>query len=267
MFSRKIGSSKNRLKLAYYIIAVFMIILIFRTSIDKVRVFVNMGVMPVKIKIYELGVKVKNSVHNISYFSEIVVQNKELKFELNKNIQLVSKMEELEKENERLRGLLDIKKEGRLDFIAAKISFRDGFSVYNEMYVSKGANDGIKKNMVVLYEKNLLGRVKEVYENASLVELITKNDIYTSVLDQNNKNLSILKGTNSKHLDLEYITIDSEVRVGDEIYTSGLSDIYSKGIYVGRIKEIVQNENHLFKKVVVELPYNIFDVNEVIILK
>ena len=113
--------------------------------------------------------------------------------------------EHVETENDRLRALLEMKQEKGLDFMVANISFRDGFSVYSEMYIDKGSEQGIKKNMVVLNNENLLGRVKEVYSDSALVELITKTDIYTSVLDQNNKNLSILKGANSKQLELEYI--------------------------------------------------------------
>ncbi len=267
MFSRKIGSSKNRLKLLYYIIAAFMLILVLRTPIDSVLGFANRMVLPVKAKIYQGSSQIKGTFQNMRHFSDILEENKKLKFELSKSIQLTSRLKDIEAENNRLRSLLDIKKTRAPEFIAANISFRDGFSVYSEMYIDKGYDQGIKKDMVVLNEDKLLGRVKEVYQDNSLVELISKTDIYTSVLDQDNKSLSILKGTNSKLLEMEYITVDSDVHSGEKVYTSGLSDIYPKGIYVGNIKEIVGNDKQLFKKVLLELPYNIFDVNEVIILK
>ncbi len=267
MFSKKIGSSKNRVKIIYFILAVFMVILVLRTPIDKFIEGMGMLVLPIKTKIYQASNSIKSSLQSIANYNKMVKENKKLKFQLAKNRQLLARFKHVETENDRLRALLEMKQEKRLDFMVANISFRDGFSVYSEMYIDKGSKQGIKKNMVVLNNENLLGRVKEVYSDSSLVELVTKTDIYTSVLDQNNKNLSILKGVNSKQLELEYITVDSDTKEGDEVYTSGLSDIYPKGIYVGKIKEVVEDKNRLFKKVVLELPYNIFDINEVIILK
>lgn len=121
--------------------------------------------------------------------------------------------------------------------------------------------------MVVMAGKDLLGRVSKIYKDYSLVELVTKGDVYTSVLSYKNEVLGVLKGENSELMTMESVSVDKNIEVGEEIYTSGISDIYPKGIYVGRVESIGESKNQLFKDIKIVQDFNIFDINEVIIFE
>ena len=98
-------------------------------------------------------------------------------------------------------------------------------------------------------------------------ELLTKNDIYTSVLSGKHEVLGVLKGNNSDIMTLDNVSVDKELEVGEKLYTSGISDIYPKGLYIGEIAEIKESKDQLFKEVTVKQNFNIFDLNEIIIIE
>ena len=48
-------------------------------------------------------------------------------------------------------------------------------------------------------------------------------------------------------IELRQILVGDELKIGDRIITSGLSQLFPKGLFVGEIKKIVQSENQLIQ--------------------
>lgn len=249
-------------------ILIFIIsLVIFRDFFDTIRSGVNKAVLPAKIIIYRATKTSKQTFDNLKDINNILRENSELRSE-NYRLKLENiKLQTLINENERLKELLDIKEGTSIDFVIANISFRDPLSVYNEFFIDLGSEDGIEEGMTVLNRDMLLGRVSKVYNRRSVVELISKNNIYTSVLIGEEKYVGILKGENSNRLSIENIVSDADIQVGQRVYTSGMSDTYPKGQYIGEVSSVNQKAGNLFKEVTLVLPFNIFELNEVIILK
>lgn len=222
---------------------------------------------PVKSIIFVKTNALKEGIKNIKNYNKATEENKELRVEVAKLEILRNRNDYLEDENSRLRELLGMKEATKTSFKVAKVSFRDSITYHSNIYIDLGEAQGIKKNMVVLSDKNLIGRVKEVHKNNSVVELLTKDSIYTSVLSEKNEVLGVLKGNNSEELSLDNVSIDKPLEVGEKLYTSGISDIYPKGLYIGRVASIKGSSDQLFKDIEVAQDFNIFDLNEIIIMK
>ena len=262
-----IRQRKIRKRIIISIIVFIVSLVIFRGVFNTISLGVNKIFMPVKILIYKTTKKTKETFDNLKDINDILKENDDLRSENYKlNLENI-KLQKLINENERLKELLDLKEGTNIDFVIANISFRDPLSAYDEFFIDLGSRDGIEKNMVVLNKNMLLGRVSKVYENKAIVELISKNSVYTSILIGDKKYVGILKGENSNKLSIEYIINDAEIVVGDKVYTSGISDIYPKDQYIGEVSEVEEKEGGLFKEITLILPFNIFELNEVIILK
>lgn len=259
---------KKQKKRIFIIIVVFMIsLIIFKDAFNLLRASVNKVVLPVKVMIYKTSYRAKSTFDNLRDINNILKENIELKKE-NYTLKFENiKLQTLINENERLKDLLDLKEGAGIDFIIANISFRDPLSVYDEFFIDLGSQDNIKENMVVMHRDVLLGRVKEVYKKRSIVELISKQNLYTSVLIGEEKYIGILKGENSNKLTIEYVVNDAQIQVGDRVYTSGISDIYPKGQYIGKISSVKDKEGGLFKEITLTLPFNSFELSQVVILK
>ena len=53
-------------------------------------------------------------------------------------------------------------------------------------------------------------------------------------------------------IELRQVLVGDELKIGDRIITSGLSQLFPKGLFVGEIKKIVQSENQVFQTAVLE---------------
>ncbi len=244
-----------------------LLILVLKEPAELVRKKINNFVMPAKSGIYKLTTKTKSNVGNVFYVNDLVKNQKILEQEIYRLKVENLKLKGIDIENKRLRELLELKQRGEINFTVAKVSFRDPQNIYSILYIDKGSIDGITKDMVVLNKNMLLGRIVEVEENTSKVELITKKGVNTSVITEDGNNLAILRGEGNNIFTLEYLIAEVKVKKGDNLITSGMSGIYPKNIMVGKINDAKDIGDNLFKTQDIRVPYSILSIEEVVILK
>ncbi len=261
---KKTGEPKKRL--AHYSLLILVIIFVFRVPLEGLKNNVQDLLLPIKTSIFSFTNNIKESVIDLKNYKTTMSENKKLRVEVTKLESLKNRTQFLEEENNRLRKLLDIKSNSKEKFRVAKVSFRDSITYHEQIFVDLGSNQNIKKNMVVLSNKSLIGRIKKVSKESSNVELLTKEDVYTSVISEKNNVLGVLKGDNSDTLTMENVPLDRDIEVGEKLYTSGISDIYPKGLYVGKVVSISNTSDQLFKTITVKQDFNIFDLRETIII-
>ncbi len=262
---KKMGGPKKRL--TYYIVSLILVLLVLRGPINSMEGPVGRFFFPAKVWVYQYTNKIKEGLSTLKNYKRIMQENKDFKYEIAKLGILEKQTETLLEENERLHKLLEMKKNSKKTFKIARINFKDSLTYHENVFIDLGEINGIKKDMVVMAGDSLLGRISKVHKNYSLVELVTKNEVYTSVLSAENEVLGVLKGENSELMTMESVSVDKVIEVGEMIYTSGISDIYPKGIYVGKVESIGESKNQLFKDIKIIQDFNIFDVNEVIIFE
>jgi len=122
---------------------------------------------------------------------------------------------------------------------------RNYFKIF---FLGKGVKEGIKKEMVVVNVQGLVGRVIEVYPHQAKVLTILDERSKVGVRNERTRDVAILQGK-GKVCELKYLLTKASVKVGDEIVTSGLGDLFPKGILVGRISRVKKNPNRLFQEV------------------
>lgn len=255
-------------KKKYLIILVFIIlVIVLRHPLNTAKNKLNNFIIPLKTSIYKFSFNIKNTIDNFVGVNKILKENSELKAEISSLKLNEKEYKKISLENERLRKLLEMKKRKGYKIEFAKLSYRNSMSIYKEFYIDKGKNDGMTLNMPIMYNNMLIGRIDEVLENSSKVMMITNEKSKVSIKLGEEKNLGILVGNNNNTLYVDYIIVDSEVKVNDEVKTSGVSEYYPEGFIIGNVEKINKSRDNLFKKIEISLPYNVLDVNEVMILK
>lgn len=258
---------KKRRNLYLIIIGTLFVIFLVKNQLNMIRAGINSLALPIKIFIYKGTEAAKHTVKNLQDIDRILKENEELKKE-NFTLKINHKyIEDLQNENNRLKAILDIKTTAQKDFVVANISFKDPLSVYDEFIINKGTDDGIREGASVVKNDILLGRVVKSYKDKAIVELISKSGKYTSIVVGTQKHLAILKGNNSNKLSIENIETDANIKNGDKIYTSGIGELYPKDFYIGQVSKVETKKEDLFKRIELVLPYNIFELNEVMVLK
>lgn len=140
--------------------------------------------------------------------------------------------------------------------IVASVIGTDASNIYKSLVINRGRRHEIKPDMVVLDPQgNLLGRViNPVMEWTSRVQLLTDEASGVGAVTATKRVMGVLRGDGRGHCLLNYVLISSpEIKVGEEVLTSGMDKIYPAGLSIGRIIS-VKSEGSLFKKILVE-PY------------
>ena len=154
-----------------------------------------------------------------------------------------SKLEALEIENERLRGMLDFKdKNPQFDLIASTVISKDTSNYYSTFLIDKGSNDGIKTNMPVVGAKGLIGYVVETGSSFAKIQTIIEGGSSVGCVVSRTGNTAVTEGDTALLkeglMSMIYVSKEMNLIEGDLIETSGLGQIYPAGILIGRIKEI-----------------------------
>ena len=254
---------KNKLAVTIIVLSVaFLGIIIFSVKNGSNSVSSGIGsvVSPLQKIVYKANDKLKSSVEFFVNFSKVKQENEELKI---KNSELENQMIEykaLKDENERLREVLNFKEnKNNYDYIGVNIIGYSGGTVSNGYIIDKGTNDGVEKDMIIINYQGLVGKVTKAESNYSIVETILNENMAVSVMvDSTRETTGILRGyKENKNEDLVKVynlPIDSEIKEGDVILTSGLGMIYPKEIRIGEVVS-VETDNVMVMKNALVKPY------------
>ncbi|MBE5039768.1 rod shape-determining protein MreC [Ructibacterium gallinarum] len=179
----------------------------------------------------------------------------------------------LEEENAELRQMLDLaENEKKLELTAASVIAKDPSNWYSSFTINKGTNDGIQKNQPVLTaNKELIGQVYRV--GSSWAEVITILDPESGVgsMVERSKDIGILEGDSALRYQgqcrLGYLSRDTDIEPGDYVETSGLGGVYPKGLLIGKVLEVKEDNTTMSKYASVEPIVDMSKLSQVFVLK
>ena len=174
---------------------------------------------------------------------------------------------DLEKENNDLRNIINLK-EINYSFIPALVISRD-FPWQNSITIDKGKNDNIITDMVVVGKYGFIGKIVDVYDNYSKVNLITDNsykigvsifgsDEYFGIIDYYDSSDDFLIVTN--------INKDDDIKIGDKVYTNGVGGVYPSNIYIGDVYSIESDNLNLSKIIKVKFKDSLSNIKFVLVI-
>lgn len=193
----------------------------------------------------------------------------------------LDRIDAIETENVELRRQIDaLKSELNIDYtltdyeyLNATVTSRSVGYWYNTITINKGSYNGIKKDMVVINSKGLIGRVIKTSTFTSDVRLITtsetNNKISVHISNGDNNLYGLINNYDySKNLlEVEGISNTKDVDIGDFVYTSGLGGIFPSGILIGSVSEITTDSYDLAKIIKVKPSADFSNINYVSVLK
>lgn len=188
-----------------------------------------------------------------------------------KNV-LSSRLTYLEEENNKLRKSLELT-QTKNNYVIAEVTNHTLKNWFDKVEVSKGYNDGVKKDDVVISSEGLIGFVSKVSGKMCEVDLITgssEDNMLSVIIETNEGNVSgVLKDYDEKTglFMVSDVVSKNNILAGDRVVLSGYDNDAYKGIYVGMVvKEEVMNYG-LNKTVWVESSVNFDDLLFVAIVK
>lgn len=182
--------------------------------------------------------------------------------------------EELEKEIRQLKEALKLNSTlSEYEIENATVLSRNKSYWLNNIIIDKGTTQGLKKNMAVITNAGMIGIISKVYKTSSEIKLITANDkankISVSIKIGDIDTYGILNGyEKEKHLiKIVEVDKDTDVKVGDSVMTSGLSEYIPRGLYIGQVTKIEKDKYNLSKKIYVQTKQDFNNIHYVTVLK
>jgi rod shape-determining protein MreC len=185
--------------------------------------------------------------------------------------------EELRKENEELRAELieartaaqEYALQGRIsdyvsgprfptdfDQITARIVGRPPTPYQQEVIVSAGSDDGIRRNApVVSPDGNLVGQVTDLTDSTARITLITDQSSSVSAVVLETEADGVVKhGASSSSLILDRVEKDEMASAGNTVITAGwtterFESLFPRGIPIGTVESVGQQDVDLFKRI------------------
>ena len=173
-------------------------------------------------------------------------------------------------ENQKLSKLLDSSYEiPNHDVKMARIKSISQSRLSKKIIVGKGSIDEIMLSQLVIGPEGVVGQVTEITPLHSTVRLITDPTQYLPVKNARNGIRGISKGVAASEagMIIDFVPIDSDVKVGDLFLTSGIGNSFPEGYLVGRVISINNTENISFLSITLKPSQNMNKLEKVLIVK
>lgn len=143
-------------------------------------------------------------------------------------------------------------------FIPAKVINNSVNKFQNYMTLNKGSLDGVDPDMGVVCAEGVVGIVVTVSEHFCVVLPVLNPSSRISCRLDGSKTFGSLvwDGYQPEYARLEEIPRHVRFEVGEQIYTSGFSDIFPEGIPVGTVESYALLESDSFYQITVALSTN-----------
>lgn len=135
--------------------------------------------------------------------------------------------------------------------------------------LDRGLDDGITAGQVVVYKDNYIGQIKEASPKTSRVLLPFDPDSKIAVFSQGSEGRArgILQGQFGSELLMDKILHQENVAEGDLVYSEGMEGRLPKGLVMGKVSEVLEKENEIFKQAKVVPLFNAVDLDTVFVMK
>ena len=253
----------------FIIISVSIIFLDYKyKQVEYIRSVINDVIV---YPIFNLSSIPRSLINNIITESQnIELLEKEISELEQENMSLriqVQELEGLKEENNRLRKIKVQSERTSKKQLIAKIISDSASPTKNIVAIDKGKNDGVFVGQNVIGIKGLIGQVTETTFMSSKIILIndTSHNVPGEISRTGEK--VIVSGTRDRmKLKIDFLAINTDIKVGDIVSTSGLGERFKEKIPIGKVSLVQQNPEKEFSLVKIDPFENLENLTDLILI-
>lgn len=233
--------------------------------------------MPFEVAGERVARPFRDALAYVSDLFDAKSENKDLHKQIEDLRNRVIQNETATQENERLKDLLayidgpSFPEDYRA--VAASVIARPPSPFRQEIVIAAGSDAGVHMNDPVVTEDGLVGLVTEVWGSGAKVRLITDQGSAVSAVVSGSEGAAgvVREGATQSSLILDRVGKDQLVSEGDLVITAGwqtlkFESLYPRGIAIGMVKSVGQQDVDLYKRIQVAPLVNFDSLASVIVL-
>ncbi|MCA9624971.1 MAG: rod shape-determining protein MreC [Myxococcales bacterium] len=184
----------------------------------------------------------------------------------------VRRLERLEEENRRLRGLLEMKAHMKSDVVSAEVISKDTVEFFRVAHItldksSTAIRDSARLPVITL--DGVVGTTGKVAGDTVEVQLVVDAGSGVDVVVERTGARGFVRGAGAEDKYLcrvEYVKRTDEIEVGDLLVTSGWGRRFPPGIPVARVSEVVRRKFGIYQTVTAEPTVDFSRLREVLVV-
>jgi rod shape-determining protein MreC len=230
------------------VISVIVMVLDHRGGyLDTARLWMSAAANPIYTVVQTPGQLWRWITGSFADRSQLRTENAQLTEQLRIARTQLLRFESLNEENRRLREIREASKGVSERTLIAEIISVSVNPFRHMVVINKGADDGVFRGQPVLDAFGVVGQVMQVGKTTATLILITDAEHAVPVQVNRNGIRSIAMGTGeAAKLSLPYLTVESDVRKGDLLVSSGLDAIFPAGYPVATVTRVERNSADTF---------------------
>ena len=215
----------------------------FRNAVSSV-------VMPIQKGMNYIGLWTNDKYSQLQEVKRLLEENDELRSTVDSLTEENNRLKQDTYELERLRQLYELDAQyEEYPKVGARIIGTSSDNWYSTFTINKGSEDGLKVDMNVVASGGLVGIISSVDSHSATVKTIIEDGSFVSgqLIDTGDKCTveGDIKLMDSGLISVKYFNSSVNVRNGDKIVTSNISDKYLSGILIGYTKDVSLDANNL----------------------
>lgn len=210
--------------------------------------------------------QIASTFENYIYLLHTRQDNLALLEENRKLLNSIAGLKETQQENIRLSKLLHFEEKFTLQSVIARVIAKDVSTEFRSIRINRGENSGIKKNMAVVTDEGIVGRVLRTTRTTS--DIVTILDLLSAVdaIVERSRARGIVEGLTDESCQLKYALRTDDIQPGDVLISSGLGGIFPKGIVVGTVSKVNRKPFGISQEVEVHPSVDFTKLEEVLVV-
>lgn len=196
---------------------------------------------PVEAALATATHRVRMTVDEWQMWRDVREENRRLRRELMALRAERQRLQEAQRENIFLRSVLGLARETDHSLLPAAVVARPISNWWSHITINRGRRDGVQARMPVLAQGGVVGYVYSVSERTADVLLLLDPKSALGAIVNRTSDPLVVEGVASLEgrVHARALVAEADLQEGDEIVTSGLSQIFPRGLPVGRIAEVI----------------------------
>lgn len=250
----------------YIFLGLVLVVLGQTSPLNSLRRQVRSLMGPLLFGAQRIGGIVEEQLSFYSSLGSLYRENQKLSSELITLRSEVTELSEIRRENELYRNQLGLPLSKQWRILPVELSGYEDFDNKSYMTLKRGEHDGIKPEMLVVYQNFLIGEVTVSDRNMSQLRLIFSSDFHIPVLDMDSPDRSrgVARGLPPDRLVMTKILPEERMAVGDVIVTSG--EGAPSGLVLGRVEVLAKEEDGILRRAILKPEVSINRLETVFVL-
>jgi rod shape-determining protein MreC len=235
---------------------------------QRLRFALEAAAYPVQVAVSSPGAAWRWLTQSFESRDVLRAENQQLRARVTGLELSVMRQAALEQENTELRALRSSLPPLIKHWQLAEIISVESNPLRQRVVINKGTHDGVVVSQAVVDGNGVLGQVARVGPWSAEVILVTdpEHAIPVQVTRNNLRSIAVGSG-NTGELLLPYLAVNSDVKSGDVLVSSGLGGVFPAGLPVARITGVSREKNQLLAQVHAQPVATVERDREVILLQ